>query len=220
MSSSIDVEPACLSHASKSSCCQLLRSIRLPDPIPSLQPHYGLSWLLRIGPPQCSASVLWPRGFPRLGFSLSIRTTGSCSSAQQPASASRPLYAGRRPHRHQAPCGLDSQANHTHLVLTTFEFLTTRLQGFTCVRLSNAYLHELFSRFCSNAHDHGLLPQPLGVVWDLLLQADSKGPSLICHAAYPHGYLVHVELLLRVLLQHTMVKKFIRDLESRYPAAI
>src|ERR1035438_8017267 len=28
-------------------------------------------------------------------------------------------------------------------------------------------------------------------------------PSLIYHAAYPHGWLVHIELLIRVLLQHT-----------------
>src|SRR5258708_17681613 len=62
------------------------------DPTPSLQPHYELSSLLRVGPSQCSASVRSPRGFGRLGFSLVIRATGSCSSAQQPASASRPLY--------------------------------------------------------------------------------------------------------------------------------
>src|SRR6266851_7853021 len=76
------------------------------DPTPSLQPHYELSPLLRVGPPQCSASVRSPRGFGRLGFSLNIRATGSCSSAQQPASASRPLYAGRHPLSHQAPRGL------------------------------------------------------------------------------------------------------------------
>src|SRR5438046_2257448 len=56
--------------------------VRPPDPTPSLQPHYEPSSLLRIGPPQCSASVLSPRGFRRLGFSLGIRATGSCSSAQ------------------------------------------------------------------------------------------------------------------------------------------
>ena len=73
------------------------------DPTPSLQPHYEPSSLLRVGPPQCSASVRSPRGFRRLGFSLAIRATGSCSSAQKPASDSRPLYAGRRPPSHQAP---------------------------------------------------------------------------------------------------------------------
>src|SRR5260221_4024505 len=78
-------------------------SVRPPDPIPSLQPNYEPSSLLRIGPPQCSASVLSPRGFRRFGFSLAIRATGSCSSAQKPASDSRPLYACRRPPSHHAP---------------------------------------------------------------------------------------------------------------------
>ena len=66
------------------------------DPTPSLQPHYRLSSLLRVGPPQCSASVRSPRGARHLCFSLCIGTTGSRSSAQKPGSVSRPLYAGRR----------------------------------------------------------------------------------------------------------------------------
>ena len=82
--------------------------MRPPDPTPSLQPHYEPSSLLRVGPPQCSASVHSPRGFGRLGFSLNIRATGSCSSAQKPVSNSCPLYAGRRPLSHQAPRGLIS----------------------------------------------------------------------------------------------------------------
>ena len=66
----------------------------------------------------------------------------------------------------------------------------------------------LFPRFYSNAHHHGSLPQQLGSVWDLLLKADPEGPSLIyCAACYPHGYLVHGELLIRVLLQHTEAQK-------------
>src|SRR6266699_6809728 len=55
---------------------------RSVDPTPSLQPHYEPSSLLRVGPPQCSASVRSPRGFRRLGFSLRIRATGSCSSTR------------------------------------------------------------------------------------------------------------------------------------------
>src|SRR5215469_656832 len=83
----------CLSHASRSSCFQLFRSCdRLTRPLCS-SPITGLSSLLRVGPPQCSALVLSPRGFGRLCFSL-IGATGSCSSVQPPASASRPLYAG------------------------------------------------------------------------------------------------------------------------------
>src|SRR5439155_1525606 len=95
--------------------------MRPPDPTPSLQLHYEPSSLLRVGPPQGSASVRSPRGCRRLGFSLRIRATG-----------------------------------------------------------------------------------------DLLLKADPEGPTLIyCAACDPHGYLVHVELLIRAHLQHTMVKKLV-----------
>src|SRR6267142_2324817 len=179
--------------------------MRPPDPTPSLQPHYEPSSLLRVGPPQCSASVRSPRGFGRLGFFLNIRATGSCSSAQQPASASRPLYAGRRPLSHQAPRGLvpgglyargfdDTYLLHDASSKGSLSFVSRML---TCT--------GLYPRFSSNAHHHGSLPQQLGSVWDLLLKADPEGPSLIdCAACHPHGYLVHGELLIRVLLQHTV----------------
>jgi hypothetical protein len=58
----------------------VVSTIRPPDPIPSLQPHYEPSSPVRIGPPQCFALVLSPRGFRRLCFSLDIKATGSCSS--------------------------------------------------------------------------------------------------------------------------------------------
>src|SRR5258708_23574756 len=78
-------------------------TVRPPDPIPSLQPGYEPSSLLRIGPLQCSASVLSPRGSRRLGFSLAIRATGSCTSTHKPAFDSPPLYAVLRPPTHQSP---------------------------------------------------------------------------------------------------------------------
>jgi len=84
-----------------------------PDPIPLLRPHYGPSSLIRIGPSQCSASVLSPHGLLRLCFSLSIGATGSCSSATTPASDSRPLNAGRRPPGLQASGGLIPEGRHT-----------------------------------------------------------------------------------------------------------
>src|ERR1700730_8237575 len=102
--------------------------VRPPDPTPSLQPHYEPSSLLRIGPPQCSASVLSPRGFRRLSFSLAIRATGSCSSAQKRL---HPIHAPSTPVvvcpviRH--PTDL-SQKGYTLLVLTTLCFFTTRLR--------------------------------------------------------------------------------------------
>jgi hypothetical protein len=138
--------------------------VRPLDPTPSLQPHYELSSLLRVGPPQCSVSVRSPRGFRRLGFSLRIRATGSCSSTPQPASASRPLYAGRHPLSHQAPRGFIPGGLHA-LGFDGTCFLndasSTGLLSFvsrmhTCT--------SLFSRFSSNAHHHGSLPQQLGAV--------------------------------------------------------
>jgi hypothetical protein len=79
------------------------RRIQPLDPTPLLQPHYQLSSLLRVGPPQCSASVRGPRGFCHLGVSLGIRATGSRSSAREPRSESRLLHAGRRLPSNQVP---------------------------------------------------------------------------------------------------------------------
>jgi hypothetical protein len=75
---------------------------RLTRPLCS-SPITEPSLFLRVGPSQFSASVLLPCGFGRLGFSLNIGPTGSCSSVPSPASASRPLYAGRHLLSHQAP---------------------------------------------------------------------------------------------------------------------
>ena len=77
--------------------------MRRLDPPPLLRPHYQPSSLVLGGPSQCSASVRSPHGVCRLCFSLGIGTTGSRSSAQEPGSESRPLYAGRRLPSHQAP---------------------------------------------------------------------------------------------------------------------
>src|SRR6266849_4289258 len=44
------------------------------DPTPSLQLHYEPSSLLRVGPPQCSASVRSSRGFWPLGLLPSHRS--------------------------------------------------------------------------------------------------------------------------------------------------
>src|SRR5215204_5764125 len=72
------------------------RRMQRLDPTPLLQPHCRPSALLQVGPSQCSASVRSPRGFYHLCFSLDIGATGSRSSAREPGSASRLLYAGRR----------------------------------------------------------------------------------------------------------------------------
>src|ERR1035441_10996331 len=74
---------------------------------------------------------------------------------------------------------------------------------------------SLFSRFSSNAHHHGSLPQQLEGGLRPAPESRSRG-------AFPHlsrslfTRLVHNELLIRVLLQHTMVKELIG---ARYPSS-
>ena len=136
--------------------------MRRPDPTPLLQPRYEPSSLLRVGPSQCSASVHSPCGFGRLSFSLSIGATGSCSSARQPASVSRPLYAGRRSRSHQAPRELvpgepcapgfdDTLVLNDASSKGSLSFVS---RMHTCPSLSRAFL--------PNAHHHSSLPQQLG----------------------------------------------------------
>ncbi len=83
-----------------------------PDPTPLLQPDYRAF----VAHTSRSAPVLRfgisPRGFGRLSFSLNIGATGSRSSVQPPASASRPLYAGRHPLNNQAPNGFVPEKNY------------------------------------------------------------------------------------------------------------
>src|SRR5208337_669964 len=149
------------------------------DPTPLLQPHYEPSSLLRVGPPQCSASVRSPRGFRRLGFSLHIRATGSCSSTRQPASASRPLYAGRRPHSHQAPHGLVPGELHAPGFDDSWFLNDASSKGSLSFVSRMLTCTSLFSRFSSNAHHHGSLPQQLG--GDLRPAPESRS-----RGAFPH----------------------------------
>src|SRR5467141_383854 len=180
--------------------------MRPPDPTPSLQLHYEPSSLVRVGPPQCSASVRSPRGFRRLGFFLRIRATGSCSSAQQPASASRPLYAGRRPHSHHAPRGLFPGGLYAPGFDDTCLLNDASSKGSLSFVSRMLTCTSLFSRFSSNAHHHGSLPQQLGGGLRSAPESRSRG-------AFPHlsrsllTRLVHTELLIRVLLQHTKTEE-------------
>src|SRR3984893_5074332 len=135
-------ETACLLYSLTSSCFQLYQEIRQPDPTPSLQPHYrafdattGRSVpvpCVGILASRCSPLVLlpWHQG------------TGSCSSAQKPASASRPLYAGRRLPSHQAPDRLVPEGLHAP-GFDDICFFTTRLRR----------VHFRSSLGCSPAQD-------------------------------------------------------------------
>src|SRR5438309_6209471 len=111
----------CLSHVSRSSCLQLFRLCdRLTRPLCS-SPITGPSSLLRVGPSHCSASVLSPRGFSRLGFSLDI---GALVPAV-PCNRLHPFHALSTPIvirpviRHPADW---SQATMPRLVSTTSKF--------------------------------------------------------------------------------------------------
>jgi hypothetical protein len=64
------------------------------NPTSLLQPHYQSSSLIQVDPSQLFALVLLLHGFFNLCFSLSIEAAGSRSSAQEPESESRHLYAG------------------------------------------------------------------------------------------------------------------------------
>ena len=82
---------------------------------------------------------------------------------------------------------------------------------------------SLFSRFSSNAHHHGSLPQQLEGGLRPAPESRSRG-------AFPHlsrslfTRLVHNELLIRVLLQHTEAEKVengvrtLRELARSYRA--
>jgi len=102
------------------------------------------------------ASVRSPRGFGRLGFSLNIRATGSCSSAQQPASASRHLYAGRRPLSHQAPCGLVPGGLYAPGFDDTYLLNDASSKGSLSFVSRMLTCTGLFPRFFSNAHTTAL----------------------------------------------------------------
>src|SRR5438874_11713010 len=150
------------------------------DPTPLLQPHYGPSSLLRVGPPECSASVRSPRGFRRLGFLPShqsdwflqfhaiacIRFTPSLRRSPSAQSSGHPTDL--------------SQVNHTLLVLTTLRvFNDASSKGSLSFVSRMLTCTSLFPRFSSNAHHHGSLPQQLGGGLRPAPESRSRG-------AFPH----------------------------------
>ena len=72
-----------------------------------------------------------------------------------------------------------SQEDHTLLVSTTLEFLTTRFRGFTFVRLSDAHLHEFVLALLLQRSP----PRPFtAAAWSGLRSA----PESRSRGAYPH----------------------------------
>src|SRR3974377_504494 len=116
----------------------VVATIRPPDPIPLLQPHYGPSSVLRSGPPQCSASVLSPRGFRRLCFSLAIRALVPAV----PRESQHPVHAPFTP---VAVCPVtrhptdSSQKRLTPLVLTTSKSFRSATEGFAFARFADTH---------------------------------------------------------------------------------
>ena len=104
-------------------------------------------------------------------------------------SGSRPLYAGRRLPSHQAPDRLVPEEIDAS-GFDDIRVFSTRHRR-VCFRSSpgRTPARGHAPNFCSNAHDHGFWPQPLGMVWDPLLKADPEGPTLIFHAAVRHGFI-------------------------------
>jgi hypothetical protein len=122
------------------------------------------SSLLQVGPPQAIASVLSPRGFLPLCFSLSI-------DGLVPAVPHKSLCRTHAPYTPAATrpvirllAGL-SQKTRSLLVSTALDTLTTRLR-WVCLRSS--FRHSPAPGhardFSPDAHHHGSLPQQLGLV--------------------------------------------------------
>src|SRR5258708_21388902 len=97
------------------------------DPTPSLQPHYEPSSLLRVGPPQCSASVRSPPVFAAWAspFASERLVPAVPRDSLHPLHAPSTPVAVRSVIRHPADF---SQVGYTLLVSTTLDFLTTRLR--------------------------------------------------------------------------------------------
>jgi hypothetical protein len=159
--------------------------IKPDDDAPSVQSHY------RTFIPTTGVSAPVPRigtqtltAVSRLGRSLRIGATGSCvpyRSLSQGHAAFMP-DAGWAISRHLPnPCSRDTDPNPGFDVALG---LTTRHQRFTHVRLLETHLTKYSSAFSHNAYHQGSLPSQLGVVWNLLLQTDSGGPSPISDKAF------------------------------------
>jgi hypothetical protein len=147
-----------------SSCRQLFRAYDcLTRPLCS-SPITGPSSLIQTGPSQTIASVLSPRGFLPLRFSLSI-------DGLVPAVPHKSLYRTHAPYTPAAArpvtrllAGL-SQRTRSPLVSTALDTLTTRHRR-VCLRSSFRHLPAPGHArdFSPDAHHHSSLPQQLGLV--------------------------------------------------------
>ena len=132
---------------------------------PSVQSHYRTFF------PTTGVSAPVPRigtqtltAIDRLGFSLRIGATGSCVPY-------RSLSQGHAAFMPDADWAVSRRlpilARGTEVqipVSTSPEYVTTRHQRFTCVRLLETHLTKYSSAFSHNAHHQGSLPSQLVAV--------------------------------------------------------
>src|SRR5437588_2591774 len=119
------------------------------------------SSLLRTPPPLCSASVLWSLRRRPLGFLPSHRNDRFLCSLSKPVSRSRRLHAGRRLGSRQAPPNPCSRDRSPNPGFDVDEYVTTRHQRFTCVRLLEPHLTEFLPPFPTTLTTRALYPRSL-----------------------------------------------------------
>jgi hypothetical protein len=123
-----------------------------------------------------------PRGWSRLRLFPCHRRSGShvpCKSPNESHASCTPDTAW--PISRLSPCC--SQDIGETLVLMPPNPLSMLRQRFTCVRLSHSHMTRSSPRLFHDVHHRGFCPKQLMVVWSLLLQSGSEGPSFISHTA-------------------------------------
>src|SRR5512133_2192975 len=113
-----------LSHSRRLLLLPVERRMQQLDPTPLLRPRYRPSSLKRVGLPQNSASVLSPRGFYHLCFSLSIRVLVPAVPHESPSQIHAPYTPVATCPISRRSAGL-SQKIEMPLVLTTSLWITT-----------------------------------------------------------------------------------------------
>ncbi len=187
-----------------SSCSKAVEPEVWPsDPTPLLQPNYRPSTLVRVGPPQCSASVL---------SSSMVSATWTSPLSSERLVPAVPHKSLRQNHATLTP-STDHPVNQIpgglvlgDTIAPSFDADFPSYDASSVVHFHSSFCPspaEFYPGFSLDAHYHGSLPQQLGVVWSPLLEADSEGPSFISRGAFSFPTIRSCYLLSWVLLRHT-----------------
>ena len=145
------------------------------------------SSLLRMTPPLCSASVLWPLRGLRLSFSLNIGTTAS----QVPHQCLKYRHATSMPDAIRPKLRSPSDSSRGIVeapVLASIAILDT--SSVVHFRSSQYLLPDMGSHAVSpDVHHERSLRTQLRLVWYLRLIGDTEGPALITGATC-HNYIL------------------------------